>query len=130
MTTTTFSGSVLKSPATTPNVPKMHPDQAPAFALAVLEAHGWGHPPEAMNDWHSPQGTIRGAADTLAVGVRDFERWQVWAAGNPPSPQADPKIRPSECELCVPLETENPSNGIITRAHEPECINHPTNQEH
>lgn len=39
------------------------------------------------------------------------------------------RIPPSQCEQCVPLETTNPSNGIITRAHEPECINHPEHQE-
>lgn len=39
------------------------------------------------------------------------------------------RVRPTECELCVPLETENPSNGIITYSHESECINHPHNQE-
>lgn len=38
-------------------------------------------------------------------------------------------VRPTECELCVPLENENPSNGIITYLHEPECCNHPDNQE-
>lgn len=39
-------------------------------------------------------------------------------------------IRPSDCELCVPIETRSDSGAMggdtISRAHEPECPNNPT----
>ncbi|WP_427130244.1 hypothetical protein [Pseudarthrobacter sp. S9] len=39
-------------------------------------------------------------------------------------------IRPSECELCVPLEVHDVSSGhawSVDLAHQAECVNHPAN---
>lgn len=34
---------------------------------------------------------------------------------------------PADCELCVPVEIQHGTSGVVTYAHESGCVNHPVN---